>query len=168
VKHGIWKTYRVLLVEPEKNLLVRIDNLRSIGPGRTALTLVITARLHGWARAKVYERGIHIIALEAEADSTIHLSLDAEISLESVDTGSWLPGIAVRPVITDARLTFDDFRLSRISDLRGTLAQELGNGLRHLIEDELTSEKLTARLNRAIEKRRDRLQFTPDKLFGSQ
>jgi hypothetical protein len=168
VKHGIWKTYRVLLVEPEKNLLVRIDNLRSIGPGRTALTLVITARLHGWARAKVYERGIHIIALEAEADSTIHLSLDAEISLESVETASWLSGVAIRPVITDARLTFDDFRLSRISDLRGSLAQELGNGLRHLIEDELTSEKLTAKLNRAIEKRRDRLQFTPDMFFGGQ
>src|SRR5262245_30471188 len=29
VNHGVWKKYRVVLVEPEKNLLVRIDNLRS-------------------------------------------------------------------------------------------------------------------------------------------
>ena len=48
VKHGVWKKYRVVLVEPDKNLLVRIDNLRSIEPGRIALTLSVTARLHGW------------------------------------------------------------------------------------------------------------------------
>jgi hypothetical protein len=53
VKHGVWKKYRVVLIEPEKNLVVRIDNLREIGPGRTALTLSVAAKLHGWARAKV-------------------------------------------------------------------------------------------------------------------
>jgi hypothetical protein len=168
VKHGVWKKYRVVLVEPEKNLLVKIDNLRSIEPGRIALTLSVSARLHGWARAKVYDRGIHLIALEAEADSSIRLSLDAEISLESVPTTSWLPGVAIRPVIKDARLALDEFRLTRISDLRGSIARELGDGLRHLIEDELSGLKLTAKLNRSIEKRRDRLQFTPDMLLGDQ
>ena len=168
VKHGVWKKYRVVLVEPEKNLAVRIDNLRDIGPGRTALTLSIAAKLHGWARAKMYDRGIHLIALEAEADASIRLSLDAEIALEPVPTTSWLPGVAIRPVITDARLTFDEFRLTRISDLRGSAARELGNGLRHLIEEELTGPKLTAKLNRSIEKRGDRLKFTPDMLLGDQ
>ena len=168
VKHGVWKKYRVVLVEPDKNLLVKIENLRSIEPGRIALTLSVAARLHGWARAKVYDRGIHLIALEAEADSSIRLSLDAEISLESVPTTSWLPGVAIRPVIKDARLALDEFRLTRISDLRGSIARELGDGLRHLIEDELTGPKLAAKLNRSIEKRRDRLQFTPDMLLGDQ
>jgi hypothetical protein len=168
VKHGVWKKYRVVLLEPEKNLVVRIDNLREIAAGRTALTLSVAAKLHGWARAKVYDRGVHFIALEAEADASIRLSLDAEISLEPIPTKSWLPGVAIRPIITDARLAFDDFRLTRISDLRGSLARELGNGLRHLIEDELTGPTLTAKLNRSIEKRRDRLQFTPDMLLGDQ
>jgi hypothetical protein len=168
VKHGVWKKYRVVLVEPEKNLAVRIDNLREIAPGRTALTLSVAAKLHGWARAKVYDRGIHFIALEAEADASIRLSLDAEISLEPIPTTSWLPGVAIRPVITDARLALDDFHLTRISDLRGSVARELGNGLRHLIVDELTGPKLAAKLNRSIEKRRDRLQFTPDVLLGDE
>ncbi len=70
VKHGVWKKYRVTLVEPDKNLTVRIENLRTIAPGRVALTLVVNARLHGWARAKVYDRGIHLIAGRRRATRT--------------------------------------------------------------------------------------------------
>jgi hypothetical protein len=168
VNHGVWKKYRITLIEPEKNLDVKITNLRSIGANRFALTLSVTAKLHGWARAKVYDRGIHIIALEGVADTTVRLSLDAEIALETVPTQMYVPGIAVRPVVTDARLKLDDFRLKRISDLRGSLAHELGDGLRHLIEDELAGPKLVAKLNRSIEKRRERLMLTPDKLLGQR
>jgi len=166
VKHGIWKSYRVTLIEPEKNLEVRIDNLQRVGADRVTLTLFVTAKLHGWARAKIYERGIHIIALEAEGDTSVRLSLDAEIAVGPVPSKSLLPGIAIRPVITGARLKLDDFRLTRISDVKGSLARELGDGLRHLIEDELAGPKLVAKINRSIDKRRDRLVFTPDKLLG--
>jgi hypothetical protein len=75
VDHGVWKKYRVTLIEPDKNLVVNISNLRTIEPGRIGLTLTVSAKLHGWARAKVYDRGIHIIALEAELDTNVHLSI---------------------------------------------------------------------------------------------
>jgi len=166
VNHGVWKKYRVTLVEPAKNLVVRIDNLRTTAPGRLALTLLVTAKLHGWARAKVYDRGIHLIALETEADTTVRLWLDTEITIESASTKSYLPGIAIRPVVTAARLYLDDFRLTRISDLRGALAHELGDALRHVIQEELSGPKLVAKLNHSIQKRRDRLEITPDMLLG--
>jgi hypothetical protein len=166
VNHGVWKKYRITLVEPEKNLQVEITNLRRIEANRFGLTLTVNAKLHGWARAKVYDRGIHIIALEADADTTAHLTLDAEFSVETVPTSAYLPGVAVRPVVTDARLKLKQFRLNRISDLRGSLAKELGDGLRHVLDDELSGPKLVAKLNRSIEKRRERLQLTPDMLLG--
>ena len=65
-------------------------------------------------------------------------------------------------------MKLDNFRLTRISDLRGSLVHELGDGLRHLIDDELTGPKLVAKLNHSIEKRRDRLIFTPKMLLGRQ
>lgn len=167
VKHGVWKKYRVTLVEPDKNLTVRIENVRSTGQGQIALSLYVTAKVHGWARAKVYDRGIHIIALEAEGETSVRLWLDAQIAIESVRSNAFLPGIAIRPVVSGARLALDDFRLTRISDLRGAIAHELGDGLRHVIEDELAGPKLVAKLNRSIEKRRDRLQFTPNRLLGT-
>jgi hypothetical protein len=166
VNHGIWKHYRLTLVDPDKNLSVQIENLRTLESGRVALTLNVAAKVHGWARATVYDRGIHLIGLEAEGDTGIRLSLDAEIGLQSVKTDSILPGYAVDPVVTDARIKFDDFRLTRISDVRGTLAHELGIVLREAVEDELKGSKLADKINHSIDKHRDRLQLTPEMLLG--
>ena len=165
VNHGVWKRYRVTLVDPDEHLDVRIDDLRSAGPGRIACTLFVTAKLHGWARAKVYNRGVHLIALEAECDTAVRLWLDVEVAIESAPS-SYLVGLAIWPQVTAARLKLDDFRLTRVSDVKGPLVRELGDGLRHLIEDELDGPRLAAKLNRSIEKRRDRLQLTPERLLG--
>ena len=165
VSHGVWKHYRVSLVEPEQHLAVRIENLRSEAAGQFACTLYVTAKLHGWARAKVYDRGIHLIAVEAEADTSVRLWLDVRIALERV-AGTYLSGVGVRPEVTAARLKLDHFHLTRVSDVKGPLVEELGDGLRHVIEDELDGPKLVAKLNRSIEKRRDRLQLKPESLLG--
>ena len=82
VNHGVWKSYRVTLIEPEKNLNVKIENLRQQADGSIALTLFITAKLHGWARTKIYDNGLHIISLEAEGDTTVRLWLDTQIAIE--------------------------------------------------------------------------------------
>jgi hypothetical protein len=154
------------LVAPEKNLIVRIDNLRSLAPGKIAFTLFLTTKLHGWGRAKVYDRGIHLIALEAEADAKVSLWLDCEIALEAAPA-SFLAGIAVRPQVTAARMSLDEFRLQRVSDVSGPVVRELGDGIKSLIEDELNGPKLAAKLNHSIEKRRDKLVFTPEMLLGA-
>jgi hypothetical protein len=164
VKHGVWKSYRVQLLQPEEHLEVRVENLRRLENGRIALTLFVKAKLHAQARAKVYERGVHLIAVEAEGHTSAQLWLEAEIGIESVRTGSYLPGIAVRPLVTDARVALDDLRLTRISDVRGPLVRELSSGVRRLLEDELEGPKLVAKINRSLEKRRDRLELTPAKL----
>jgi hypothetical protein len=166
VKHGVWTKYRMTLVEPEKNLDVRIENVRNVGPGKIALTLFVTAKLDGWARTKVYERGIHVISLEAVGTTTVRLWLDSEIAFESATTSAFLPSLAIRPEVKDARFKLDNFRLTRISDVRGSLAHEIGDGLRRAIEDELSGKKLVAKLNKAIEKRRDRLELSPETLLG--
>jgi hypothetical protein len=166
VNDGVWKHYRATMIEPEKNLVVRIDNLRSVAAGKIAFTLFVTTKLHGWGRAKVYESGVHLIALEAETDAKVSLWLDCEIALEAAPA-SFFTGIAVKPVVTNARMSLDEFRLTRVSNVSGPVVRELGDGIRHLIEDELEGPKLAEKLNRSIEKRKDRLVFTPEMLVGA-
>jgi hypothetical protein len=166
VNHGVWKHYRVVLVEPEKNLRVRIENLRSLETGRVAFTLFVSTKLHGWARAKVYEYGVHLGAYEAEGDATVRLWIDGEIAIEAAPA-EYLVGIAVRPHVSNARLAIDDFHVTRISDVSGPIVRELGDSLRGVIEDEINGPKLVEKLNRSIEKRRDRLVFTPEMLIGA-
>jgi hypothetical protein len=166
VNDGVWKHYRATMIEPEKNLVVRIDNLRSLAAGKIAFTLFVTTKLHGWGRAKVYENGIHLIALEAETDAKVSLWLDCEIALEAAPA-SFFTGIAVRPQVTAARMKLDEFRLTRVSDVSGPVVRELGDGIKGLIEDEVNGPKLAAKINHSIEKRRDKLVFTPEMLLGT-
>src|SRR3954451_12547180 len=130
VNDGAWKKYKLTLVEPDKNLTVRIDNLRSLDSGRYALTLFVAAKVHGWARATVYEHGVHVVSLEAEGDTSIRLWIDAQVGVESVPSSLLIPGVELHPTVTDARLTFDEFQLKRISDVKGPVAHELGILLR--------------------------------------
>jgi hypothetical protein len=165
VNDGIWKHYRVTLVEPEKNLTVRIDNLHSLDAGRIAFTLEVAAKLHGWAQARVYEDGVPLGTYTAEGDSVVDLSIDGDIALETTPS-SFLAGIAIEPHVTAARVTLDDFRLTRLGEIKGPLAHELGKGMRDLIQDELDGPKLVEKLNHSIDKRRNKLKITPEKLLG--
>src|ERR1700760_1909553 len=66
VNHGVWKQYKLTLIDPDKNLDVQIQNLRTLENGHITLTLFVVAKVHGWAQTTVYDRGVHLIGLEAE------------------------------------------------------------------------------------------------------
>lgn len=159
VNHGVWKHYQVWLVDPQENLSVRIDNLRTLDGGRVGFTLVLSAKLDLWARAKVYQYGVHMIALEVVGQTDFDLALDCEVGVRLKNEGDD-SDVAVEPQVADARLTLRDFRLNRVSDAKGILVRELGEEVQKLVERELQGPKLTAKLNRAIDKKRDRLEFS--------
>jgi hypothetical protein len=166
VEHGVWKHYKLRVVDPGKTLRLRVRDLRPIAPGRMAFTLDLESKLDAWARAKVYQYGVHIIALEVEGDVTMRLEIKGEIALTAmVVDGS--AAIAAHPVVTDARLALDELHIRRVSNARGPIVRELSEGIAAIAEEELNGPKLTARLNRAIEKKRDALVFAPAALLGS-
>ncbi|NOZ40572.1 MAG: hypothetical protein GXP24_10140 [Planctomycetes bacterium] len=159
VKHGVWKHYKIRLIEPQETLAVQIENLRPVEGGRVAFTLAVQAKFDLWARAKVYRYGIHLLALEALGDATIDLEIDCEIGMR-FQTHEGSTGLAIDPQVTDARLDITDFHLRRVSNAKGPIIRELGEELPRMIERELQGPKLVAKLNRAIEKNRDRLEMS--------
>src|SRR4051812_6508784 len=166
VNDGVWKKYKLRLVEPDKNLTVRIENLRALDSGGYALTLFVAAKVHGWARATVYEHGVHVVSLEAEGDTSIRLSIDAEVGVESVPSSLLIPGVELHPNVTDAKLTFDDFRVTRISNVKGTIAKEIGELFEHALKTQLAGPKLAAKINHSLEKHPEKLRLSPDMLLG--
>jgi len=166
VKHGVWKHYKVKLIDPDEKLSVRIENLNSVDGSRARFTLVLNARISTWARAKVYQYGIHLIALEVLGDTDIELALDCEVGVQ-LHTGEGSPGLAIDPQVFDARLNLSNFRINRVSNAKGPLVHELSSGLRRAIEHELDGPKLVAKINRSIDKKRDRLELGLGDLLDS-
>jgi hypothetical protein len=166
VDHGVWKHYKLNVVEPEKNLRLRLSDLHPLPDGRMGFTLELDATLDAWCRAKVYQYGVHLIAIEVEGDVKFHLQIRGEVGLQAtaVDRAA---AIAVLPLVQAATLTLDEFQIRRISNANGLIVRELSGGLRSVIEDELNGPQLTAKLNRAIDKKRDELVFAPTDLVKS-
>lgn len=159
VDHGVWKHYRFRVIDPEQNLSVQLTRLQPIAPGRVGFTLRIDAKLDAWARAKVYQYGVHVIALEVEGDTRMILDLSGEIGLQ-VTAVDGAPGMSVDPRVTDARLQLEDFHIRRVSQARGPIVKELSGSVRRVIEEEANGPQLVEKLNRAIDKKRDRLVFS--------
>ncbi len=166
VKHGVWKHYKVRLNDPENKLLVRIEELRILDGSRVAFTLAVQADLSLWGRAKVYERGVHLIALEIVGHTTMNLTLDCEVGVD-LESEDLIPALVISPQVTDARFGLSNFRLERISNADGPLVKELSNSIERWIEDELHGPKLVEKLNKAIDKRRDSLRLSPEHLLDS-
>lgn len=160
VNHGTWKLYRVRLIEPEERLRVEVQDLRSLEGGGVGLQIVVDADLAGWGQLRQYNRGVHLLTLTAEGTSRLRLVVDGEVRLRVTTTG-----VAIDPRVTAARLDLRDFDLHRLGEVEGRLVHELGKGMKRLVEDQLESDKLTAKLNRAIDKKRDRLVLSPAQLF---
>jgi hypothetical protein len=166
VNDGVWKKYRVTLVDPDKNLDVRIDNLQQQESGKYTLTLFLAAKVHAWAKVVVYKQGLRVLSLEPEGDTSIRLWVDAEVGVETVQSSSFIPAIELQPVVSDARLKFDDFRLTRIGDVHGDIAKEIGELLRKELQKQLSGTKLVDRFNHSLQKHPERLRLSPDMLLG--
>lgn len=158
VEHGVWKHYQVRLVDPQNTLRVTVDDLRPAGPGKMAFALHLDAQVDAWGRAKVYQYGVHLIALEVDADARLRVDVAGEVAVRLV-AGDRGPALAVEPTITAAQLRFDEFRIRRVSNARGPLVRELGDEVRRMLERKLDEPTLVAKLNRAIEKKQDRLRL---------
>ena len=166
VDHGVWKHYKLHVVEPDQNLRLRLSDLHALPGGRMGFTLELDSRLDAWCRAKVYQYGVHLIALEAEGDVKLHLQIRGEVGLQATaDKGA--AAIAVQPLAHAATLTLDEFQIRRVSNANGPVVRELSSGLRSIIEDELNGPHLTAKLNGAIDKKRNKLVFAPADLLKS-
>jgi len=166
VPHGTWKRYKLWIEEPERDFELRVADVREVKTGLWRFDLLIRARISGWARAVLYERGLRIGSVSAEGDTLVRLKLKCRLGLLIVPTG-WLADVVIDPKIEDAEVTLRDFDLKRISNAKGPLIEELGEELEEIIERKLQKKEIDKRLNRSINKRRDSLNMPLRQALGS-
>ena len=80
------------------------------------------------------------------------------------------PDVILDPVVREAELRLVDFRLDRVSQVGGSVARELGEQARDLVDRELAKQnaRLPEKINRQIGKSRERLRLSAQDLLTSQ
>lgn len=163
VNDGLWEKYKVRLIDPDENLHLRLSKLE-MADGRLVFELALSARLAGDARLERWRQGIKMLNAHVEADGTIDVTLSGSVGIRLVKSDGTLPAVAIEPVLTDVDIKLRKFDLKRVSKLDGGAAHELGDSLKETIQNELNrrESKIVAKLNKSIEKRKDRLVLSAD------
>jgi hypothetical protein len=169
VNDGTWKLIRVRLIEPETNLHLEVLDVRPLPAGRVEVDVAVDAKLAVFARLSQWELGVQLISLSANAQAQTQLRVRFELGLK-LDPTKLPPDVILDPVVREAELRLVDFRLDRVSQVGGSLAHELGQQARDLLDREVAkqSAKLPDKINRQIGKNRERLRLSVQDLLTSQ
>ncbi len=169
VKHGSWKMYRVQLVDPVEHFQIRLESIRTLPDARTEFIVCVDAKLKAFGRFAQWEHGVQLIALSANARADVRFRATCNLG-SSLDPSRFPPDVVLDPIVTQAELKLVKYRLERVSQLGGSLANELGKALREVLEDQVAKQrhKLPEKINKQIEKNRDKMRFSISDVIGSQ
>lgn len=169
VNDGTWKLYRVSLHDPNQEFEIQLTNLHKSNSGRMAFDIQVTARLHVHGRVAQWVKGVQLFSVSADAIARVRLTARIEVGLYLAVT-ELPPSIGILPKVQQADVALVDFKMYRVSDVGGEIAQQIGRGAESIIEKRLAKErpKLAAKLNTALDKKQGKLRISPKELFASK
>jgi len=169
VNHGDWTMYQIELLDPKEQLGVRIENVHETEDGRLELDTYFTARVHAFGRRSKWVKGVQLYSFSADANAKLTLHIRGTIGL-GFNVTKLPPDVSLNAHVTAADIKLEEFDLYRVSDVGGEVAQQLGRAVRRILDDKIadTNQKLPDKLNRQIEKKKDRLRFSVHDLVSSK
>ena len=163
VNHGTWLRGSGELVDPENTFKLRAIQLPDPDEETQRYEIHTSAKLQVNGRQQQWNYGVMLWSISADAvvDLSLHAVLDVKSEVVTTDKGARLRFV---PSVTQASAKMENFRLQRISHLKGTVVQAHGEVIEELIQMRLRRENkdLSARINNAIQKKADRLEIPFD------
>ncbi len=169
VNHGTWKKYSAELVDPKNRLNFKLNSIHKNDQGKAVINLSVTADLKLFGRISEWVKGVQLISLSADATANVTLNLVATIGTQ-LDFSNLPPDVILKPVVNEAKLTVNDFRIKRVSKVGGEVAQQLGRGVRNILDDKIVEyqTKLVEKMNKSINKKKDDLRLSLAELVESE
>jgi hypothetical protein len=158
---GQWQHYRVKLTDPDEKFDVKISRIRKVDSNVVGLELTVLANLKVFGRESLWEHGVQLYSVSAEADARVRLWAAVEVTTH-VDITRFPPDVALDPKVTAAKFEIPDFRIRRIGGFHGPVVRSLSHTTREAVEAKLVEDnaKLVAKLNRAIDKQEKKLRIS--------
>lgn len=158
---GRWKMYRVSLIDPEEKFAARVLRMEELPEGRVGMNLEAVARVHVFGRQSLWERGVQIFSLSAEADANVRMTAQAEV-LPRIDPSKIPPDVYLQPKIVAAKLDILDFQLRRVGHADGPLVRSLSNSAREMLEEKLEDDnrELVSKLNKQLAKQEGKIKLS--------
>jgi hypothetical protein len=161
VNHGNWTKYHIEIRDPEKSFNIAIRDIKTLPDGKVQFAANIKAPLDIQGRLSVWQYDVQVISLNADAEADVEVDLVCQVAVR-LHPLTFPPDILLQPEVISSEMKLNYFRLNRLSQVGGPMAKRLGEGMELFLRQKVEEEgsELTLKINRAIEKRRDRLRIS--------
>lgn len=162
VNHGLWRRYHVQLINPEETLELTLSDVYWQPDGRLHLRLRVRSTFDVTARQARWNLDVRLYSLHVLARCRMTVDVEAVIAFQ-VQPIEVPPAIQLAPEVLTAKLSLEDFEVDEVGHLGSDIAAELGKAAEDLVLDKVIksqSRKLADKLNRQLEKKRDKLRFS--------
>ncbi len=161
VNHGNWTKYHLEVREPKENFQIEIRDVTTLPDGNVEFNAHINAPLDIQGRLSVWQYDVQVISLNADAEADVQVKLACRVAIK-LHPLTFPPDVLLQPEVLSSDMQLTYFRLNRLSQIGGPMAKRLGEGMEFFLRDKVRNEgtSLTEKLNRAIDKRRDRLRIS--------
>lgn len=161
VNHGSWEKYHARLRPGADSFRITLPRLATAADGASEISLQVDAVIDLMARQSQWVRGVQLYSLSAEGWARVTVAIDLRLTT----TAEWSeipPVMVLQPVIEQVRIQLHELQLDRVSKVGGEVSQQIGRAAEKVIRDKLAEKEpgIADRLNRQIDKHRDRLRFS--------
>lgn len=158
VNHGTWRQYAAVVIEPEKRLGFRLENLRLSMDQTLHFRVIVGLPLFVKAELQQWIHGLRLLGVTAEADAGLEATLDCQVRVQLTSGSGFLPELAIEPKVTNSELRLREFRLRRIGDIGGKVAHELGDEAKKWLDLLIRNQgnKIADKANQAIQRKADK------------
>lgn len=169
VNHGTWTRYRLELVEPDKNLKIQFHKLEVAEDHKIHFDVSVEMLLDVFGRLSQWVRDVQMVSISANADAVCRLNIQGTVAFQ-LNPLRFPPDVRIQPHVDVANVEISHFKVRRISQLSGPLAEQLGNGSRRALENKLedSNAKLPEKMNKQLAKHADRMQFSTQEWLQSK
>jgi len=172
VNHGVWKRYRIALINPEEKLKFAVHDVHAAEGAALTFKVVVSARVRCTAQSEFWNFGVQTGSATVQADATVRAVARFIVNSRDLkpDDDSWFTDVEYTLDADRVRIDLDDFDVRRVGKLDGDLADGLGNTAQALLAEVLhgQEQKVTQRIRRELAERDARFKVTlPRVLVGA-
>lgn len=163
VNHGPWHRYKIEFIDPARHLKVVIDRIRPIGMGQFQFEIRLASKLRCRGDFEHWVLGVKGFNMTVVSEADVQVVAQCQLSIHTEpNPKSLVPNLVLDPRVNAINLSLTNLDVRRIGEIRGDVAEGIGDGSRHFIENLLQAQQGRAvrKANEAIDKNRKRLRIS--------
>jgi hypothetical protein len=168
VNHGLWHRYKVELLDPANATKLRIGQIQSVDTSRFRFQIQFNSKMRCRGDFEQWLLGVKGLNLTVVSDADVQVVADCELTLRpQPNRKSLLPDLILDPKVNRVSISLRDLDVKRIGEIRGDLAESIGDISRRDIENLLQGQeqRVVKKLNEAIDKNRSHLRIPASRLW---